>query len=449
MAHIKLQNWKRSITYHAHSAQTVRSEQDIVAIVKDRDAYPSPVRVKGSHHSTTECVVAENGTVIDVSALNKVLHIDRDKLTITMQAGVLHIDAARMLEEHGLQFYVNVELGNLTVGSGACGGTKDASYYSARDGWEFGQVASYVCGIKYVDAHGDLKEVTEQDGEALQLMRSSYGMLGVIYEVTYRVKPLTPLAVEHVRYHIDEFTSCLDALLDGDRSVMMYLFPFLDSVVVEYRYDGQQPLRSRSWQWRVRNYAWKTLAPAVGRTLGMLVPFRRLRSRLIDLFNRVTQWVETHVLHGVSTSPADQIIRYPETAGYSAYTFSIWAFPRESYADTLRAYFAFCKEYFDRTSYRCDMLNVGYHIIQDTSSLFSYTRKGPALTLDPVSTGAHGWNDFIAAYNDFCSQRGGTPLFNQPPRITPQQAKAAFGEEIATFQRQRRRQVAADGALPA
>ena len=133
MAKVKVQNWKRSISYFANSVERVHGVDDIQRIVRDRERYPSPVRVKGSHHSTTNCIVAEGGTVVDITGMNQILDIDKQSRTITMQAGVLHIDAARELEKHGLQFYVNVELGNLTVGSGACGGTKDASYFSSQD----------------------------------------------------------------------------------------------------------------------------------------------------------------------------------------------------------------------------------------------------------------------------------------------------------------------------
>ena len=85
------------------------------------------------------------------------------------------------------------------------------------------------------------------------------------------------------------------------------------------------------------------------------------------------------------------------------------------------------------------MLNVGYYIAQDTQSLFSYTRRGPALTLDPVSTGSKGWDGFITAYNEFCIQHNGTPLFNQTRGITPLQAQASFGPEIKTFLKYRRK----------
>lgn len=204
MGNVKLQNWKGTITYHANSVEPVESIDQIIAIVKDKQTYPSPVRVKSSHHSTTRCVVAEGGTVIDMTRMNRIIKIDEDAKTITMEAGVLHIDAARELEKHGLQFYVNVEIGNLTVGSGACGGTKDASYVSDGE-VEFGQVASYCVGVKAVGADGSILEVTEDDGELMEMMRASYGMLGVIYEVTYRVKSLRPMAVEHVSYPVEEF----------------------------------------------------------------------------------------------------------------------------------------------------------------------------------------------------------------------------------------------------
>jgi len=220
---------------------------------------------------------------------------------------------------------------------------------------------------------------------------------------------------------------------------MLYLLPFLDRVVIEYRYDGVGEIRSNSWQWRLRNWVWKTASPAFGRIVTSLVPFRRIRSWIFDRYNTLSQWVITLVLRGTNTSPADQIIRYSETAGFASYTFSIWAFPRETYGQAIRDYYQFCKDYFKNNGYRCDLLNVGYSIAEDRQSIFSYTRNGPALTLDPVSTGSAGWDEFIIAYNEFCIQHNGTPLFNQTRGITPLQARTAFSNEIQQFNEYRRR----------
>lgn len=433
MLGVDVRNWTGAIRYRAHSVEVAESIDDVVRIVTDPDRYPSPVRAKGSHHSTTRCVVAESGTVIDMTRMNRILDIDADAMTITMQAGVLHIDAARALERQGLQFYVNCEIGNLTVGSGACGGTKDASFHSADEGWEYGQVASYVAAMTVVQADGSLRKITEAEPDLLAAMRSSYGMLGIVVEVTFRVKEIRPMAVEHVRYELDDFVARLDDLLAENRSMMLYLFPFLDSVVVEYRSEGSGPIRSNGWQWRLRNTTWSTLWPGFAKTVTRFVPFRQLRSWIIDAVNRLTQMVMVKLIKADDTSPADQIIRYADVAGYASYTFSIWAFPQNSYGESIRAYYAFCRDYFRDHGYRCDLMNVGYYIAQDRQSLFSYTREGPALTLDPVSTGAPGWHRFVTAYNRFCIDHGGKPLFNQSPNLTRDQAQAAFGPEIASF----------------
>ena len=67
--------------------------------------------------------------------------------------------AAKQLEQQGLQFNVNVEIGNMTVGSAACCGTKESAFPGG-----YGQVNSYLVGAKLVLASGELLEVTEPMG---------------------------------------------------------------------------------------------------------------------------------------------------------------------------------------------------------------------------------------------------------------------------------------------
>ena len=56
----------------------------------------------------------------------------------------MHLDMAKALEAKNL-FYVNTEIGSLSAGSASCAGTKDASFPG-----EYGQVGSYVTGVKMV-----------------------------------------------------------------------------------------------------------------------------------------------------------------------------------------------------------------------------------------------------------------------------------------------------------
>lgn len=432
----EVRNWFGDLISFPRAVVEVRSVEDIVAIMRDADRYPAPVRARGSGHSTTLCGQADGGTVVDMTTMNRILDVGSD--TVTVEAGALLIDVAKELERRNLQFYVNIELGNATMGSLATCATKDASMPG-----EFGQVNSYCVGMKMVLPSGEILEVNEEEPGLLRAARSSYGMFGIVYEVTFKVRPLQAMAVEHAVFKLNAFGRKLPELIAREQSIMMYIFPYLDRVAVEFRsYAGpaDQATTAPSHRlWRLRNFAWKTFMPGFGALLERYVPARGVRYRLINVLNRATQLVMFPRLKARHTVPTDQMIRYPKISGGSRYTFSIWAFPEERYAETLREYFQFAKDYYRRTGFRPNMLHVGYRIEQDDSSLFSYTYDSRVLTIDPVSTGAPGWKDFLDAYNEFCSEHGGKPLFNQSWGLRPHQVRKAFGDRVDEFEEYRRR----------
>jgi FAD/FMN-containing dehydrogenase len=429
MENQQVRNWFGSIVSFPSVVTEVENVQDIVAIVQDTEKYPSPIRAVGSNHSTTPCGVADKGTVVGMRKMNRILNIGAD--TVTAEAGALYIDVAKELQKHGLQFFVNVEIGNLTIGSAACGGTKDASMPG-----EFGQACSYAVAIKMVTPSGETVEVTEEQPELLQAVRASHGLFGIIYEATFRVKPLRSMAVHHETYSLDEFDRQLPALKARGESIMMYIDPFLDRITVEFRRyrEDKDPSRASSWQWKLRNLVWSTLAPYFSYKVTKYVPIKTLRYFLINTYNRLKILLLVLGVRGENTLATGQMIRYPEKATNSRYTFSIWAFPEEDYISNLRAYFRFCHEYYRSWGYRPNLMNVGYRINRDTSSLFSYSFGGNVMTFDPVSTGDAGWEQFLVAYNDFCSRHGGSPLFNQSNSLTRWQVEKAFGDRLAIFE---------------
>jgi FAD/FMN-containing dehydrogenase len=60
------------------------------------------------------------------------------------------------------------------------------------------------------------------------------------------------------------------------------------------------------------------------------------------------------------------------------------------------------------------------------------------MTLDPVSTGNPGWEEFIDAYNQFCADRNGKPVLNQTARLTPELAKRAYGGKLGALDQVRK-----------
>jgi len=424
-------NWFGDIVSHPQIVVDANSVQDIVRVLKDPAHYPSPVRAVGSNHSTTACATAEGGTVIRMK-MNRILNVTADALTV--EAGAIHYDLAHALADRSLQFYVNTEIGNLTAGSAACCGTKDSSFPG-----EYGQVGSYVTGVKMVLPSGDLLEVTEAQPELMQKVRASYGTFGIIYEVTYRIRPLVPMAVHHKTFHLAEFIQALPDLKALDYAMMYYLFPFDDLITVEFRrYNPTATGEPNRVIWPLRNYIWGTSGPKFAHDMEQTIGDPKIRYGIIDGFNALWRFKLENIITSDNTVAADEIIRYPDVANDSRYTFSLYAFPEDEFPAVLSDFFQFSRDYYAQRGYRPNLLDVGYRISQDRQSLLSYSWDGPVMTLDPVSTANPGWNEFLVAYNQFCADRNGKPVLNQTALLTPALAKQAFGDKLAILEQTRK-----------
>jgi FAD/FMN-containing dehydrogenase len=420
-------NWFGDLVSHPQVIVEANTADDIVAVMKNPGKYPSPVRAVGSNHSTAPCGVAEGGTLIKMK-MNRILNIGADALTV--EAGAIHIEMAKELEKHNLQFYVNTEIGRLSAGSAACAGTKDASMPG-----EFGQVGSYVIGVKMVLPSGELLEVTEdKDPDLMQKVRSSYGTFGIIYQVTYRIRQLLPMDVHHKTFSLAEFTSALPDLLALNLSMMYYIFPFTDKITIEFRKYNPgvtgEPNRSA---WALRNHLWGTTGPKLAHDIEQNIAVPAIRYGVIDGFGAVWRFQLEELVKSPYTIPGDQIINYPPVSDDSRYTFSLFAFPEEEYPKILGEFFQFSKDYYKQTGYRSNLLYVGYRILKDQKALLSYSWDGNVMTIDPVSTANPGWRDYLPVYNQFCNDRGGKPLLNQTPLLTPDIVKKAFGSRLQTL----------------
>jgi FAD/FMN-containing dehydrogenase len=431
MAAAVVTNWFGDLVSHPAVIVDAHSVDDIIKVLKEPATYPAPVRAVGSNHSTTRCGVADTGTLIRMK-MNRILAIGAD--TLTAEAGATHFQMARALKRKQLQFYVNTEIGSLTAGSAACAGTKDASFAG-----EFGQVGSYVIGMKLVLPSGDLLEVTDAQPELMQLFRSSYGTFGIVYEVTFRVRPLLPMAVYHETFTLEQFVAKLPALKARQESMMFYVFPFENLITVEFRkYNPGASGPKDRVGWRLRNHLWGVSGPRIGHDVEMNVSDPVIRYDILDHFNASWRFTLEHLVKSGNTLPPDQIIDYPPQADDSRYTFSLFAFPEAQYPQTLSEFFKFSHDYYQQHGYRINLIDVGYYIAQDQQSLLSYSFDGAVMTIDPVSTANPGWDGFVDAYNQFCSDRGGLPLFNQTIALTPAIVKKAFGSRLTQFGQKRR-----------
>ena len=423
-----VRSWDGTWTYHPRVKVRPESVEDIVEIVTDTVRFPTPVRPAGSMHSTARMNGDdEGGTMVDMKAMNRILHFTDD--TVTVEAGVTHGDLANALKARGLQPYITTEIGNTTMAAMACAATKDSSF---PDG--YGQVSSYVVGVRYVTPQGEIRELTEAENpQEMQLFRSSYGLFGVIFEVTIKVRPTTAMSVRHYALTLENFRKYFPVYKARGYATMYYIFPYAKRVVVELRKDNPDAKPSSKYRMAYRNRFWRKYAPAATLWIDKNMKGRGLHARAQDTFFYLLRQLMVWFVRTEKLWPHAQIINYPRDPGEKKYLFSMWSFREGDFFDVLEEYCDFCILYEAQTGFRCNLPSVGYSICRDCEALFSYTWEGPGLSIDPASTGGPEWEEFLHAYNDFCSERGGTPLFNQTPFLTRDMVRRAFGTRLQKF----------------
>ena len=272
-------NWESGVTYRPAVVVKPTTIEEVVAIVRDKVSHPSPVRAVGKLHSPAPCSADDGGTMVDMTAMTRILEIGPD--FVTAEAGAIYVDVAEALLRHGQQFHINTEIGNVTLGAVACAATKDSSLIGTS---HWGQVSSFVTGVKVVTADGSVRTYTQAKHPAeLRLLRSSYGLLGIVVEVTLATQPLTAIEAVHRVYTVAKLRTALPELVAQNYAVMMYFYPFSGRILVELRREVPGTWPKSSGGWWIRNAFWRTLAPMFTTWIAKISP-QAFRTRAARCF---------------------------------------------------------------------------------------------------------------------------------------------------------------------
>ena len=427
----QITNYDGSIIVSPQQVVYPESVETIQGVLRDTARYPGPVRAMGSYHSLTPCASSE-GTMVKMSKMDRVLEIDEKNLAITAEAGLQVIEANHALREHGLQFMTNIEIGNMTLGSAACCHSKDA-----LDGVEFGQFNSYVVGMKWVTPDGEVASATaSENSDLLYRMRSSYGLCGIVYEVTVRIKPIEALHFAYLPRPVDELRQGeVEKIINNSEGLVCWTVG--RTAIFQSRHRIEHAGILGSLQAAARQGLWNFEAAHAGRFIDQFAHDKHLRDALENGLFDVDKFLYSllHAFGGITLLAPDKTIDYRSTPDSAKYAFTFWTFPRSQWLSTLWAYLDFADQHFKRTGFRCNMPLGAYFIRQDKSSLLSYTRDGEMFSIDPIhaSTDNQAWADFLRAFNEFAYQHGGIPLLNQSPFVQRKHVEAAFGARWQEF----------------
>jgi FAD/FMN-containing dehydrogenase len=402
--------------------------EDLPTVLSKTKSYPTPIRMVGADYSQTRCVGGDGGTTVDTGGLDKILEFG--ETFVRAQAGVRVGTLVHALAERGLELPLTPEMGQISLGALAVTTLPQASHTAG-----VAQLSSLVTEIKLITPQGKQMIVTERERDLMRVLRSSFGLLGVVHEVVLRVRPLTPVKIDYQVLSLKEFSGRFASIIRAPGAVRLHISPFNDRITVERRTLDESASLSRSGIWQIRNSVMRNVLPAFGSTVGSVLAAPGLRAAM----QKALRATIDRSTRGVMMYAHEWMRDLPIEAWKARHTYSLWAFPEADFPVVLAAYYSFCKSYYKKNRYRCNVVSGASRLHQDKGSLFSVSYTGPMFTLEPSSTGDEGWDDFLIDFNDFASGLGGTPTFNQTRALQPEHVAKSFGERVKLFRALRQR----------
>ena len=174
----------------------VRSTEEVSKIMKYAFEHTSPVTVRGSGTGLVGAAVPiEGGILLETTKMNKILSLDENNLTVTVQPGVLLMELAAFAEENDVLYPPDPGEKSATIGgniSTNAGGMRAVKYGVTRD---------YVRQLTVVLPNGEIQTfgaavAKNSSGYSLKdLIIGSEGTLGIICEAVLKLVPLPKVSI--------------------------------------------------------------------------------------------------------------------------------------------------------------------------------------------------------------------------------------------------------------
>lgn len=199
----KLKNWAGNLEYSTNKIDYPKSVEEVQQLVKKY----TKLKVLGTRHCFNT-IADTKYNFISLRDMKKVVSLDANAKTITVEAGIKYGELAPWLNEKGFALHNLASLPHISVAGAITTGTHGSGVKNKN-------LCGPVDALEIVNANGDVVNVSRKDGEKFDAAVVGLGALGVITKVTLNIQPAfmmrqwvyTKLPLQQVKEHFDEIVS--------------------------------------------------------------------------------------------------------------------------------------------------------------------------------------------------------------------------------------------------
>ena len=205
-------NWAGNYIYRAaqfHQPETIEQIQELVL-------HNNKLKAQGTRHSFND-IADSPGDIISLEHFNKIIALDREQRTVTVEAGVRYGELAGWLHGEGYALHNLASLPHISI-AGACATGTHGS------GDRHGNLSTAVSALELVTANGDLILLSrEKDEERFPGAVVGLGGLGVVTRLTLDISPTFEMRQDvYENLPLSELEAHLDELFSSAYSVSLF-----------------------------------------------------------------------------------------------------------------------------------------------------------------------------------------------------------------------------------
>ncbi len=288
----KWTNWARNQSSNPHKILRPKSEAEITEIISLGVAKRLKVRPIGNGHSFSSIGLTD-GLLVSLESLNRVTNIDREKLQVTVDAGITISDLNRELHKAGLALPNLGDIDTQSLAGAIATGTHGT-------GIEYNSISSAIIGIRIATGDGSVIDIAESsNSELLGPAKVSLGALGIITSVTLQCVPAFNLKILEFTAKLPEVISRFKIEELNADFVEFFWFPHTELAEIKIsNKTASAPRRTnkfstfvtdeviRNFGFSILNQFWLQFPNSVNRTLNSLIK-ENVRPERIDASHKV------------------------------------------------------------------------------------------------------------------------------------------------------------------